>query len=685
MGRFDLRIAAKLALAAVAPLIVLIGLAGHDLADRWSTRVQMAELGRLTEGVAGFSRLIHELQRERGASNVFVTSKGAQMGAEVAAQRKLTDEQRRTATGIMTQLRATAVSDQLRNVLAEAEAAVTALDRRRAEVDALSITAADSLAYFTQTITRLFAVTSEIGKVSIRGDVTTMTSAYIDVAHGKESAGLERATGAGGLAAGRFDIAAYRRVLSLAAAQETYFAMFEAAASPSQREFFRKTLSSPASDDVARMREIVAKGGLSGEMTGIDAKSWFDATTARINLLKTVEDRLAADLATLTAAVHAEATNALILLAGAIALALALCVGVVTLISRSITRPIRQLVGSMKELASGNFDVVLPGLGRKDEVGEVAGAVELFKVRAIEKARLEAGQEEAQARAAAAERKALMHQLADSFETTVGRIVETVTSSATELEGAAAILTKTADTTQQLAGIVASASEEASANFQSVASATEELVASVGEIGRQVHDSNSIAVEAVSQAQKTDARVAELAEAASRIGNVIKLITAVADQTNLLALNATIEAARAGEAGRGFAVVAQEVKALAAQTSKATDEIGSQIAGMQTATGESVSAIREIGTTIGRISEIASTIAAAVEEQGAATQEISRNVHQAAEGTSQVAAKIVDVDRAAGETGSVSSQVLVSAKALSSEGNHLKVEVEKFLAMVRAA
>jgi methyl-accepting chemotaxis protein len=211
------------------------------------------------------------------------------------------------------------------------------------------------------------------------------------------------------------------------------------------------------------------------------------------------------------------------------------------------------------------------------------------------------------------------------------------------------------------------------------------MAASVAEIARQVHESSQIANEAVHQAEKTDARINELSQAAGRIGDVVQLITDIAAQTNLLALNATIEAARAGEAGRGFAVVASEVKALAAQTAKATEEIGTQIASMQAATQDSVTAIKDISGTINRISEIASTIAAAVEEQGAATQEISRNVQQAAAGTTEVASNITDVNQGAAETGSASTQVLSSAQSLSNESNHLKLEVEKFLITVRAA
>jgi methyl-accepting chemotaxis protein len=233
--------------------------------------------------------------------------------------------------------------------------------------------------------------------------------------------------------------------------------------------------------------------------------------------------------------------------------------------------------------------------------------------------------------------------------------------------------------------VVADASQSASANVQTVASASEEMAASVAEVGRQVLESSKIASEAVEQARQTDIRINELSQAASRIGDVVKLITAIAEQTNLLALNATIEAARAGEAGRGFAVVAQEVKALASQTAKATDEIGTQIASMQHATADSVAAIKAIGTTINRVSEIATVIAAAVEEQGVATEEIARNVQNAAKGTIQVADNIGDVRTGAKETGAASAQVLGSAKALSAEGGRLKTEVANFLQTVRAA
>jgi methyl-accepting chemotaxis protein len=350
-----------------------------------------------------------------------------------------------------------------------------------------------------------------------------------------------------------------------------------------------------------------------------------------------------------------------------------------------IARPMRALSGSMEELADGNFEVVLPGLGRKDEIGGVAAAVEKFKVKAEQKARDEAEAKMKQDQVAAAQRKSDMQRLANDFESAVSEIIDTVSSASTELEASAGTLTSTAERSQQLTTMVAAASEEASTNVQSVASATEQMASSVNEISRQVQTSASIAGEAVAQARKTNDRVGELAKAAARIGDVVELINTIAGQTNLLALNATIEAARAGEAGRGFAVVAAEVKALAEQTAKATGEISQQITGIQSATQESVGAIKEIGDTIGRMSEIASTIASAVEEQGAATQEISRNVQRAAQGTQQVSSNITDVQRGTSETGSASSQVLSAAQSLSRDSNRLKLEVGRFLNTVRAS
>ncbi|MCA1374303.1 MULTISPECIES: CHASE3 domain-containing protein [unclassified Bradyrhizobium] len=422
----------------------------------------------------------------------------------------------------------------------------------------------------------------------------------------------------------------------------------------------------------AKARELEASGA---------GKKSMDGLRAVVQEMDREERSLLSVRAAASDAASSSATMAM-LIGGLVTLLLSL-VGAFG-VAFAVTRPIQRITTEMGVLANGDTSVIVSGIERKDEIGEMAQAVQVFKTNAIEVERLKAEQAETERRNAE-QRKRDMVRLADDFESAVGQIIGTVSSASTQLEASATTLTGTAERSQKLATTVAGASEEASTNVQSVASATEEMASSVGEISRQVQESARMAGDAVGQARATTERVSELSKAAARIGDVVELINTIAGQTNLLALNATIEAARAGEAGRGFAVVASEVKALAEQTAKATGEIGQQISGIQAATNDSVGAIKEISSTIERLSEISSAIAAAVEEQGAATQEIARNVQQAAHGTQQVSSNITDVQRGATETGTASSQVLSAAQMLSNDSSRLKSEVSKFLTNVRAA
>ncbi len=367
----------------------------------------------------------------------------------------------------------------------------------------------------------------------------------------------------------------------------------------------------------------------------------------------------------------------------ALALAALLCVAAGWSIIAGVSRPIGRMTEVMKKLAAHDLTVAVEGRGGKNEIGRMAEAVQVFKDTMIEGDRLAA--EQAAEQEAKMRRAASVDAMTRAFEEKVGHMVGALAAAATEMEASAGSMTTVAERTNEQSVSVAAASEQTSANVQTVATATEELSASIQEISRQVATSARVSEQAVKAAQETDATVQTLANGAQKVGDVVKLISDIASQTNLLALNATIEAARAGEAGKGFAVVASEVKGLAQQTAKATEEITQQISGIQEATRQAVEAIRGIGGTITEINEIASAIASAVEEQGAATQEIARNVQQAAQATEVVNSNIVNLKGSATDTGAAATQVKGAAGELSQHSAQLKLEVDSFLAEVKAA
>jgi len=371
-------------------------------------------------------------------------------------------------------------------------------------------------------------------------------------------------------------------------------------------------------------------------------------------------------------------------MAVAAAIAALLVLAMTMLIVRRVTKPLKAVTESLTGLAEGRTDIEVRHSGRHDEIGAIARTIDVFKNNRIERRQLEAERTNAE-KLAMERRKADLNQFVEDFRGKIGGIIERVLNSSGQFEKDAQQLSITAHSTAEMSGQSANASRQASEHVRNAAAASNELSQSIVEISRRVQESNGVAADAVKQANATDERMAELSAAGDRIGDVVKLITSIAEQTNLLALNATIEAARAGDAGRGFAVVAQEVKTLAGQTAKATDEISAHIVNMQRATGESVNAIKAIGLTIERISEITTSISSAVEQQGTATQSIAQGVQAAASGTLDVADNIERVAKGASDTGATSGQMLRSAQALSDVSIHLKDEVEKFLDSVRAA
>ncbi len=483
---------------------------------------------------------------------------------------------------------------------------------------------------------------------------------------------------------------------------------YSGAPDPDSFEATRKTVSEFA-DEIEAGVQFLKAAGAADRMSGREAESARAKIYGAVMQLGSSTERFGSLQARVTSTLdHAQAavrmlkagnelrsssllerisSHANLITLGAVLTLLAgigIAIGAPLFVRQAIGRPLGRLQHAMTSLAQGDTACEIPEIDRSDAIGGMARSVLVFRNGMQEAEQLRSDKAAIQLQAAQQQR-ADLHRIAGRFQDAVGSMIDTVSSASTELEAAAGSLTGIAERTQKLSVTAAASFDQTSSNVRVVAATTDNLDSSIVEIARQAHESSRIAAAAVQQAKATDAHIARLAASADRIGDVVKLISAIASQTNMLALNATIEAARAGNAGRGFAVVAQEVKALAARTAAATDEIGQQIAGMQTMTKESVDAIRQINSTIDRVADVASIILAAVEEQQVATASIARNLQQATQGASAVSDSIADVSRGAAATDTASASVLASARALAGESARLKREVEKFLSTVRAA
>ena len=423
------------------------------------------------------------------------------------------------------------------------------------------------------------------------------------------------------------------------------------------------------------------------EKDGAAANAQFDAFMATFTELEDsmgkMSDLIAGSAQSVTDEAHGTASLANNGLVAAILVGIVVLAGLIFVMVRGICTPLDAMTGAMSTLAGGDLSVEIPALGRKDEIGNMAAAMQVFKDNAVRTEQMAAAQREEQE--AKLQRTEMLEKRTAAFDSSVSNALKTVSAATNEMQASAAALSATAEQTSKQATVVSAASEEATSSVQTVAAATEQLSGSIAEISRQVGQSADIANKAAAEAERTNGQVRSLADAAEKIGEVVKLISDIASQTNLLALNATIEAARAGEAGKGFAVVASEVKNLATQTGRATEEISAQIGSIQSATANSVEAIRGITTIINEINHVASSIASAVEEQGAATREIARNIQQAAAGTQEVSTNITGVTQAAGDTGHAAGQMLAATSELAKQSETLRKEVDSFLHDIKAS
>ncbi len=700
----DIKVGGRISLLLAVPVVAVFLLGGMAVVQEITRVTDAAKLSRLINLAPSISAVVHDMQKERGMSAGFIGSKGEKFADALPGQRKDTDAVVGKLDTKLAEFDRSAFGDELKAKLDRAQESLQQMGAVRQNIDTFKASIGDMAKYYSGTIQSLLSIVEQMAVVSGEASMTKAVTGYTSILQGKERAGIERAMGAAGFGAGEFSGPVYNRFVQLIAQQDTYQSIFNNYASDDQIQYLDETVKGPTVDEVERMRKAAISTLGKGPLQGIDATTWFDTITGKIDLLKQVEDKVATDLVQDIEAIQDDAFIVLIEEIVALAIGAILIAVLSVVIVRSITRPVAELTHVMGELANDNLEVEVTGTDRGDELGQMARAVGVLKDNSIEAKRLaeeveqsrkdreeqekrqreeRQEQERVQREQAEAEKRKAMNAIADELAENVGGIVEALSAAAAQIRQSAQNLSSVAEETNAQSTSVAAAADQASANAQTVATAAEELSSSITEISGQVGQSATISGNAVREIKETDTNINELANAANEIGDIVALITDIAEQTNLLALNATIEAARAGEAGKGFAVVASEVGNLASQTAKATEQIAAKINAIQSSTQTSVNAVNSVGLIINELEGIAGTISAAVEEQSAATQEIAQNISQAAAGTEEVSNNIVAVTEAAGETGKAASQILEASNSLSTEAERLQAEIKRFVDNVK--
>jgi methyl-accepting chemotaxis protein len=673
----DLSISKLLGLVVGLPGLSMIAFAMFLIAGQWQATTRMQRLNELCAFATKVADLVHETQKERGMSAVFLNSNGQQLASELPRQRALTTQRLAQVKQALDQLAPADYTASVRAVIQAGMDALAGLDAKRDDILGKRVTGSQSNSFFTALNGTLLAIPRETVKASDDPAISASLLAYSSFLSAKERSGQERALGAVGFAAGRFTSEQHRAYLTAVADQRSFFDAFAAYATPAQRALLDTTVRGPAVAEVERDRKIATEATPGEPLDGVTGKSWYEATTARINLMKQVEDSLAQDVLQASGKAADIARRNLIAAAVAIIGALLASLLVTQWLSRRITRPITGMTAAMAKLADGDLSLTVPAIEQKNEIGDMARAVEVFKRNALAAQRMQSEQDAA--RSARARRQDAMDQHTQAFGVDITGVMASLAGSADALRGASASMSEAASAVHGEAAETAVAASKSSQDLTAVASAVEELTASVSEISRQVTTAADVTRQAVHRADTSHATMLGLSEAAARIGDVVHLISNIAGQTNLLALNATIEAARAGEAGKGFAVVAGEVKALAAQTARATADIGSHIDTVRTAAGEAVSAMDHISTIIGQLDHVSAAISAAVNQQSATTREIAGSIQAVSDATGRTAKAMSHVVEVAGTGGTASRNVASGAEDIAREAAALRSRVDGFL------
>ncbi|EEA95137.1 methyl-accepting chemotaxis protein [Pseudovibrio sp. JE062] len=663
----------------IAALVFLYQLIKVDTEDEQ----KLAALSQLTRLSVKIGSLVHEQQKERGATALFLASKGQQFEADLKTQRKATDTARidylQFLEGFDLSIYQPAFAADLEGINAELQKT----PRMRSNVDALNVQMAEAVAFYTRLNSEKLDIIGSMSELSPNAEIVDRIVSYHAFLLTKERAGLERAVGAAGFASNAFPPAALQKFQRLIVEQNAFTHIFQTYATPELFADYEKLQNGAANTKLNTYRDIA----LGGEETAtaletISGPEWFGTASQKINQLKALENTIAASLIEDTEQLQASANGRLTLHMSIAAVGFLLVFLMSFILIKSIQRSFAKIIEAMEQLASGNLNIKLPKPA-KNEVGQMIKAVSVFQENMILARDLK--KEQDTQHASQLERgKFLEGRIAD-FEQAVSYVLETMGRNSQTMQLSSQEMSSISELTSNQSKAVASAAEEASRSVQSVASATEELDCSVAEIGNQMQHCRKAASEAVDQVHSANSDAAELRKAAQSVGDVVSIITDIAEQTNLLALNATIEAARAGVAGKGFAVVASEVKSLAEQTSQATEQIRNEIADIQRATEGSLTAMEDIDKIIREIDQRASAVSSAINEQKFATQEIASNVSEVAGGTAEVTENIAKVNEAAIQTGVTSKQVLIASEELRTEADHLRNEIDQFLGDIKAA
>lgn len=683
----DVKIQSKVLMILCVPLLALLVAVSALLMQENAVRIENTQLYDLTKTAPEIGTFLQELQKERALSVQFINAKE---GVTSTAQDKLDKQRASTNLALpvyqkqMTNILNGSFDKTVKETIRAADDKISELSAFRKQVDTKTVDGNQTAKFYTETNAKIIAIISRMASLSTDANISVQLIAYYNLVLIKEKSGIERAIGANGLGMGVFAPDIYTRFVGLSAQQDVHLAIFRERASPDIAKFLETTVSGKAVDEVIRIRKAIAGAGTNVPMDStITSDYWVNVSTQRIDLLRKVEEKAADSLIALVKSTKDSSVSRFFSELGLSVTALFITIIFGLFMVRSITVPLIGANKGLQELANDNLDYQVVGDTRKDEVGDIARAMLVFKQNALERRRMASLQEEeSKAKLARASR---VDALVNAFDTTARELIGNLELAATEMDTTSQSMLSIANQTSSHSSSVASSAVQAGANVQNVASAAEQLSASIREISQQMSKSSDYANKALDSVTVAQETIGRLSVAGDKINQVVSLITEIAEQTNLLALNATIEAARAGEAGKGFAVVASEVKSLASQTQKATDDIAVMVRDVHEQTQQAVEVISNVGKSISELRETTSAVAAAVEEQTSATQEISRNVQEAASGTDEVNNGITQVSDGARESGDAASNVLSVSKELTQQSQQMKTSIESFLTDIRAA